>query len=95
MQLILSLLPRCVKIIHNKKRFDNEFGVPGMNEEEIKAACYTRDGRRRAEDWIELFARNSNDCFTVGIAFSKKEVKLYSDFYNVIHHDYLPGYRCC
>ena len=80
-QLILSLLPRCVKIIHNKKRFDNEFGVPGMNEEEIKAACYTRDGRRRAEDWIELFARNSNDCFTVGIAFSKKEVKLYSDFY--------------
>ncbi len=86
---IISLLPRAVKTIHNKKRFDLEYGLPeiahdaeGTVDEKAveKVRSQTRDGRRRAEDWIELFARNDNDCFTLGMAFSRKEVKMYSDF---------------
>jgi hypothetical protein len=88
-QTILSLLPRAVKTVHNKKRFDIEYGLPevahdaeGTVDEKLVETerSQTRDGRRRAEDWIELFARNDNDCFTLGMAFSRKEVKMYSDF---------------
>tara|TARA_B100000795_G_scaffold262987_1_gene241519 strand:- start:539 stop:2161 length:1623 start_codon:yes stop_codon:yes gene_type:complete len=89
---ILNCLPKTVKTIHNKRRFEVEYGLPEMAEEEeyenpndlierekeiLAGRETTRDGRRRQEDWIELFARNDNDCFTLGISFSRKEVKMY------------------
>ncbi len=91
---VLSLLPRAVKTVHSKKRFDMEYGLPELadmasedpamlaeRDAEVQAVReQTRDGRRRPEDWCELFARNDNDCFTLGMAFSRKEIKLYSDF---------------
>ena len=92
---ILRCLPKTVKTIHNKRRFEVEYGLPEMADEEeyedqddilarereiLQSRERTRDGRRRSEDWIELFARNDNDCFTLGMSFSRKEVKLYSDF---------------
>jgi U3 small nucleolar RNA-associated protein 25 len=99
---IIECLPKSVKQIHNRKRFELEYGLPEMAEyddddtstdvqeykrnrarrekEILQAREHTRDGRRRSEDWIDLFARNDNDCFTLGMAFSRKEVKMYSDF---------------
>ncbi|CAJ0584325.1 unnamed protein product, partial [Mesorhabditis spiculigera] len=57
--------------IGNKKRFDDEFGDTG----------YRVSGARHAdESFKEMMAGNVDDCFRVGIAFSKKEFKLYANF---------------
>ena len=96
---IVTCLPKTVKTIHNQSRFELEYGLPEMANQEngeeqsqdpedraerereiLKQRELTRDGRRRPEDWIELFARNDNDCFTLGMSFSRKEIKMYSDF---------------
>ena len=50
-------------------------------EADAKAACFRKDGSRRDADWCENFARNSDDCFKMGIAVSRRSTKLYSDFY--------------
>ena len=49
-------------------------------EADAKAACFRKDGSRRDADWCENFARNSDDCFKMGIAVSRRSTKLYSDF---------------
>jgi U3 small nucleolar RNA-associated protein 25 len=56
----------------NKKRFKQEFTLPP--EEDVM-------DMRKPEDYRELFAGNIDDCFRVGLKFSRKVIKLYSEFY--------------
>ncbi|EGF79767.1 hypothetical protein BATDEDRAFT_1232, partial [Batrachochytrium dendrobatidis JAM81] len=57
----------------NKKRFMDEFSpVPGEDEAD----------KRKPEDYRKIFAGNIDDCFRIGIRFSKKQMKLFSPFYS-------------
>lgn len=58
--------------VFHKKRFDKEFG-----EEEESEMDPTKPA-----DFKATFAGNTDDCFRVGVSFTRKSVKLYSDFYN-------------
>ncbi|KAG0280925.1 rRNA-binding ribosome biosynthesis protein utp25 [Linnemannia exigua] len=58
----------------NKKRFFDEFGA---EDEEADP----RDADRAA-DFLETFKGNIDDHFRVGIKFTRKTLKLYSDFYS-------------
>ncbi|KAK5810246.1 hypothetical protein F5H01DRAFT_280544 [Linnemannia elongata] len=58
----------------NKKRFFDEFGV---EDEEVDP----RDADRPA-DFLETFRGNIDDHFRVGVKFTRKTLKLYSDFYS-------------
>ncbi|KAK3833733.1 MAG: hypothetical protein JOS17DRAFT_682637 [Linnemannia elongata] len=58
----------------NKKRFFDEFGA---EDEEVDP----RDADRPA-DFLETFRGNIDDHFRVGIKFTRKTLKLYSDFYS-------------
>jgi hypothetical protein len=35
-----------------------------------------------SEDFKKLFAGNIDDCFRVGVKFTRKSIRLYSEFYN-------------
>ncbi|KAH6602711.1 hypothetical protein BASA61_000876 [Batrachochytrium salamandrivorans] len=57
----------------NKKRFMDEFATaPGEDGVDI----------RKPEDFRKIFAGNIDDCFRIGIRFSKKQVKLFAPFYS-------------
>ena len=84
-KLILKYLPSTITNIKNRQKFDAEFGVIPENdvldEQGRRKSEYTRDGRRRPEDWIEMFAKNNDDFFRLGISINRKSCILYSDFY--------------
>ena len=58
--------------LDNKKRFQEEFG-PGDN---------LHPNPRKPQDYNTTFAGNIDDCFKIGIRFSKKQAKLYAPFYS-------------
>ncbi|KAF9106747.1 rRNA-binding ribosome biosynthesis protein utp25 [Mortierella sp. GBA35] len=58
----------------NKKRFFDEFGA---EDEEVDP----KDADRPA-DFLETFRGNIDDHFRVGVKFTRKTLKLYSDFYS-------------
>ena len=47
----------------------------------MRKSEYTRDGRRKPEEWIEMFAKNNDDFFRLGMSINRKSCTLYSDFY--------------
>lgn len=57
----------------NKKRFFDEFGIDP--EEDVVDPKKPKDHHR-------TFAGNIDDCFRVGIKFSRKQMKLFADFYS-------------
>ncbi|KAI8822997.1 digestive organ expansion factor [Fimicolochytrium jonesii] len=57
----------------NKKRFFEEFGLPPEDD--------TVDPKK-SEDFKKTFAGNIDDCFRMGIKFSRKQLKLFADFYS-------------
>lgn len=63
-----------IKQVNNKARFEEEFrpeeGDDGKPDDSGPA------------DWAHLFAGNSEDCFRMGMCFSKKQIRLYSPFAN-------------
>ena len=68
----------------NKKRLRKEFGVDAEEEQEEQ-----EDGEGNASadlkkplDYQQTFKGNIDDCFRVGIKFSRKTMKLYADFYS-------------
>ena len=83
--LILKYLPSTITNIKNRQKFDAEFGVIPENDilddQGRRKSEYTRDGRRRPEEWIEMFAKNNDDFFRLGISINRKSCILYSDFY--------------
>jgi len=71
-RLLVSLAPKLEQDrIANKKRFFQEF-----SEEP------TEPNPEKPRDFTEMFYGNTDDCFRVGISFTRKTVKLYSDFYS-------------
>ncbi|KAG0216349.1 hypothetical protein B0O80DRAFT_434675 [Mortierella sp. GBAus27b] len=70
-----SLIELCGLTQHeNKKRFFDEFAPDEDIEEEAK--------QDRPADFLETFKGNIDDHFRVGIKFTRKTLKLYSDFYS-------------
>ncbi|KAI9139410.1 digestive organ expansion factor [Paraphysoderma sedebokerense] len=67
---ILSL--SSVDQVENKKRFSDEFGPPTDD-------TMTAD---KPEDFKQTFRGNIDDCFKIGVKFTRKSAKLYSDFYS-------------
>ncbi|KAK9762664.1 rRNA-binding ribosome biosynthesis protein utp25, variant 2 [Basidiobolus ranarum] len=57
----------------NKKRLTKEFGVP---PEDIEVDT------SKPADFNDIFTGNPDDCFRVGIKFTRKTMKIYSDFYS-------------
>ena len=57
--------------IMNAKRFKEEFDIEG-----------TQDFDQKPESYKNIFKGNLDDCFKIGIKFTKKSIKLYSDFYS-------------
>ncbi|KAJ3317262.1 hypothetical protein HDV06_001818 [Boothiomyces sp. JEL0866] len=54
----------------NKKRFMDEFGGDSTPDP------------RKPEDFNKMFEGNIDDCFKIGLKFSRKQLKLYSSFYS-------------
>ena len=82
---ILKYLPSTITNVKNKQKFDAEFGIRPENdildEQGRRKSEYTRDGRRKPEEWIEMFAKNNDDFFRLGMSINRKSCTLYSDFY--------------
>eukprot|EP01029_Cantina_marsupialis_P025006 TRINITY_DN655275_c0_g1_i1.p1 TRINITY_DN655275_c0_g1~~TRINITY_DN655275_c0_g1_i1.p1 ORF type:complete len:699 (-),score=211.85 TRINITY_DN655275_c0_g1_i1:137-2233(-) len=73
-QRMIELLPDGGKEVVNKTRFFDEYGPIDSSEEESK-------GKKKPEDWERLFGGNCDDCFRFGINVSRKNLKLFSEFY--------------
>ncbi|KJE95372.1 digestive organ expansion factor [Capsaspora owczarzaki ATCC 30864] len=61
--------------VGNRKRFNMEYGV----DAETAAAD---ESKERPDDFKATFSGNIDDCFKIGIKISRKNVKLFSDFYS-------------
>lgn len=71
-QLIMRLAPKLQQErVMNKARFFDEF------REESDTAV----PRNKPQDWQELFRGNIDDCFRVGISFTRQTMRLYAPFY--------------
>ncbi|ETV64709.1 hypothetical protein, variant [Aphanomyces astaci] len=69
---LLDLLPSTVTSVHNKDRFDEEFG-----DDQTDDTADKEDGT----EWQQIFqAGNNDDAFQIGISFARKSVKLYTDY---------------
>eukprot|EP00124_Ichthyophonus_hoferi_P000693 Ihof_evm22s27 gene=Ihof_evmTU22s27 len=66
-------LPSGRTLVHHKQRFEDQYGVLSAEEDP--------DHAHRPEDFQEMFQGNIDDCFTMGISFTRKEVKLYASMY--------------
>lgn len=78
---LLELLPSSQKVsVEHQERFFEEFGVEDDSEVENE----TLKGRKTSKpaDFHALFGGNNDDHFRIGIKFTRKSVKLYSDFYS-------------
>ncbi len=65
--------------VANRKRFDEEFG----EGEDDRAAASTRHRyKHKPDDFYETFAGNVDDGFRIGLAVTRKALKLYTDFYS-------------
>ena len=62
--------------IANKKRFDEEFGTEPKGLEKLK------ESGRKPDDFYELFSGDTDDGYKLGLAVTKKTLKLYTDFYS-------------
>lgn len=58
--------------IENRKRFSEQFGTEGIDP--LKNA-------NKPEDFKALFAGNTDDAFRIGLKFTRKTIKLFSQFY--------------
>lgn len=68
-KMLLALLPGQLQV-GNQQRFEEEFGPEDDEEPDVN----------KPADWQHLFGGNSDDRFRVGMALSKKSVKLYAPF---------------
>ncbi|XP_042453180.1 U3 small nucleolar RNA-associated protein 25 homolog [Zingiber officinale] len=63
-------------------RFTEEFGAGDEEEDEEEEASLKSKRTAKPEDFKALFGGNNNDHFLLGIKFTKRSIKLYSDFYS-------------
>ncbi|KAJ3164602.1 hypothetical protein HDU88_005249 [Geranomyces variabilis] len=60
----------------NKKRFFQEFGTDPLDD------LTPGFDSKKPEDHKQIFKGNIDDCFRVGLKFSRTQLKLYADFYS-------------
>jgi U3 small nucleolar RNA-associated protein 25 len=76
---LLSLIPS-TRTVGSRERFESEFGNADEEEEEEEGAG--RGASTMPADHRNVFGGNNDDCFQMGIAVSRKEFNLYSEFYH-------------
>ncbi|CAI5718174.1 unnamed protein product [Hyaloperonospora brassicae] len=73
---LLRLLPANMDTFHNKDRFFSEYGSPKGKEED----AVEDDGLK---EWQRVFDEgNNDDCFQLGVSFSRKAVRFYSEYHH-------------
>ncbi|KAG7384687.1 hypothetical protein PHYPSEUDO_002380 [Phytophthora pseudosyringae] len=76
---LLELLPANVDTFHNKDRFFNEFGS-AKDEDDEDDDPSNDDGKK---EWQRVFDEgNNDDCFQLGLSFSRKAVRFYSEYHH-------------
>ncbi|KAF4318717.1 hypothetical protein BBO99_00007136 [Phytophthora kernoviae] len=76
---LLELLPANVDTFHNKDRFFNDFGG-AKDEDDEEEASSNDDGKK---EWQRVFEEgNNDDCFQLGLSFSRKSVRFYSEYHH-------------
>ncbi|CAG8432805.1 11485_t:CDS:10 [Diversispora eburnea] len=71
---VLILLPfRNSALNENRKRFFDSYSIEADQE---------RIDPKKPADFLETFKGNNDDMFRVGIKFTRKSIKFYSEFYN-------------
>ena len=63
--------------VSNKKRFDQDFGTEDTVRLQDKQKTKTKP-----EDFYQTFCGDTEDAFKIGLAVTKKTLKLYADFYS-------------
>lgn len=63
--------------VSNKKRFDEDFGSG-----EPKGLGKMKASGKKPDDFYDTFCGDTDDAFKIGLAVTKKTLKLYSDFYS-------------
>lgn len=83
---LIQLTPSAHKAnIEHLDRFYEEFGTEGVedSEEETEAPRSAKPQKlSKPSDFQSLFGGNNNDHFVAGIKFTRRSIKLYSDFYS-------------
>ncbi|KAL8259922.1 hypothetical protein R6Q59_027875 [Mikania micrantha] len=79
---LIQLTPEGHKVnVDHIGRFSAEFGS-GQSDDIDEEDGISRSWKKsKPLDFQALFGGNNNDCFMLGIKFTKKTIKLYSDFY--------------
>ncbi|KAI3819299.1 hypothetical protein L1987_13126 [Smallanthus sonchifolius] len=76
---LIQLTPEGHKVnVDHIGRFSGEFGSGRSNDEDGISKPWRKS---KPLDFQALFGGNNNDHFMIGIKFTKKTIKLYSDFY--------------
>ncbi|RLN86285.1 hypothetical protein BBJ28_00001845 [Nothophytophthora sp. Chile5] len=75
---LLALLPANMDTFHNKERFFSEYGSAKDEDDDEETA--EDDGKK---EWQSVFAAgNNDDCFQLGLSFSRKALRFYSAYHN-------------
>lgn len=69
--------------VENLSRFEEEYGAAVPEDaEDAEAVAEAQRRDRRSESFKHVFRDNIDDCFRIGIKFTRKSMKLFSDFYS-------------
>ncbi|KAG0498386.1 hypothetical protein HPP92_003077 [Vanilla planifolia] len=64
-------------------RFNAEFGMRKVEEDDENFDVNLEPHKRaKPDDFENLFGGNNEDCFIMGMKFTKRSIKLYSNFYS-------------
>lgn len=78
-KLLMELLPPTVDTFHNKDRFFDEYGSASSEDDGEEAGHHDESGK----EWQRVFAEgNNDDCFQVGLSFSRKAMRFYSEYHH-------------